>query len=1167
MRFRDLQLLRYGRFEDCTLTFPQAACDLHLVFGPNEAGKSTTLQAVGDLLFGFPHVTRFAFRFDRQLLRVGAVIEDDAGAFEVRRRKGNAQTLLGPDDEPIEAGRLAAGVGAQSREGFERMFGLDHQRLREGGQAILDSRDDVGAAIFAAGSGLVRVRDVCDALEQEAKAIWTSRAGETRTYTAAARSHQDARARLRDAQVRPAAWAEARRTLHTADERLKALRAQRAEDEGRARDLERRRRTLAPVARRRAGMEALAELGQTPGLPSGGSDRFEAALRAQERAAADILRADETLTELATALSAAQPNPAALEAQAEIEGLREAKGGRDNGLAVLPRLKASRVARTEQARSLQTEIGWPDEPAETTRARLPGRPLLAEVRDLLEGRSGIDRQGKTAEEALADATASQVRLRAQLEALAAPVDLQPLQARVRALRDEGDLAGRVLAAESVYLELERVRAARLAALAPWTGDVAALIALPLPADEDIEDALGRLSRAEDDAESERSVETRDLERLQQLRLERTQATQEHLAPGLDELVAVRRERDAAWAPLREQLTGGLAMSAPEQAAEAFARKVSQADQMADLRFDQAEHAGRLAALDRQVERAELALAQSHARLTTAEASLHVAAAHFAALVAPLGLPLSATAYEAWRDARFSALEADDALAAAERERSSARAADAEARRSLTDLLGADAPTGASLRTLLLEAERRLEVAATLHARRDALQAQIEAAGLALERAQAQAEAATDASSAWNNAWGQALARLGLPPASAVAGVRARLDLMETLRAELEALSALQVEIAQAEGTVADFDAGVARIAARLAQAPRADAGDTLAVLSDMASAAVVQADRMRDLETRTATALHAKLEAERALAEATEDAQPFLALAADGDPGAVRSLMTRALEAERLRAELQALEREILDLGEGHDLAALIEAARDADPDQLAGEARVLAEQVASLNTEVEAASAARQAADIAFKALNDGPDAAIAAFEMAEARNEMAFQAELYIRKRAEAKLLRAAIDRYRAEKQGPLLLRASQLFRTLTLGRYHQLLVEYEGDAPRLAGLREDGATVVPVDGMSQGTVDQLFLALRVAAVEDAVAQGARLPFLADDLFINFDDARAAAGFQVLAELGRQTQVLFFTHHEHLIDVARTALGQVDIAACSLPMGEGGRTGPVAD
>ncbi len=90
----------------------------------------------------------------------------------------------------------------------------------------------------------------------------------------------------------------------------------------------------------------------------------------------------------------------------------------------------------------------------------------------------------------------------------------------------------------------------------------------------------------------------------------------------------------------------------------------------------------------------------------------------------------------------------------------------------------------------------------------------------------------------------------------------------------------------------------------------------------------------------------------------------------------------------------------------------------------------------------------------------------------------------------------------------------------------------------------ITRDGLNVVPIGGLSEGTIDQLYLSLRIAAVEDAIESGLKLPFLADDLFINFDDARSEAGFRVLAELAAKTQVLFFTHHDHLAGVAQRAM-----------------------
>src|SRR3546814_16563519 len=125
-------------------------------------------------------------------------------------------------------------------------------------------------------------------------------------------------------------------------------------------------------------------------------------------------------------------------------------------------------------------------------------------------------------------------------------------------------------------------------------------------------------------------------------------------------------------------------------------------------------------------------------------------------------------------------------------------------------------------------------------------------------------------------------------------------------------------------------------------------------------------------------------------------------------------------------------------------------------------------------------------------------------------------------------------------------MLLRASEIFRRLTIGRYAALRIDSDGPNSRLLGLRDDGRTVVDVGAMSEGTTDQLFLALRLAAVEQSIAAGVRLPFLADDLFVNFDDERSEAGFRVLAELERSTQVLFFNHHPQLADIARSEHGR---------------------
>ncbi len=281
--------------------------------------------------------------------------------------------------------------------------------------------------------------------------------------------------------------------------------------------------------------------------------------------------------------------------------------------------------------------------------------------------------------------------------------------------------------------------------------------------------------------------------------------------------------------------------------------------------------------------------------------------------------------------------------------------------------------------------------------------------------------------------------------------------------------------------------------------------------------------------------------------------RPLSEAAGTEDRGELAVAIRRADRARTLRHELDRLTAEIVMAGAGPTLEVLLAHSEDDEAAMLTTRSHVLQETLGGLSEEIARLTGERATVEAAAASLDDGRNAAIAASDAEQARSEMAVQAEAYVRKRAEVALLRWTIARYRAEKQTPLLRRASALFSRLTLGRYATLLVDLEGDKARLAGLDRSQA-VVPVEGMSEGTVDQLFLALRLAAVEATVAAGARLPFLADDLFINYDDERARAGFQVLAELAQRTQVLFFTHHQHLVGVAEASLAPFALSRCEL-------------
>ena len=144
------------------------------------------------------------------------------------------------------------------------------------------------------------------------------------------------------------------------------------------------------------------------------------------------------------------------------------------------------------------------------------------------------------------------------------------------------------------------------------------------------------------------------------------------------------------------------------------------------------------------------------------------------------------------------------------------------------------------------------------------------------------------------------------------------------------------------------------------------------------------------------------------------------------------------------------------------------------------------------------------------------------------------------HLRASAMLAVLREALVRYQAQVVGgrDLLAVAGEYLARMTGNRYRGL--DYEDE--RLLAVRGD--TKLGLDQLSTGTRDQVYLSLRLAGLEQQARTRSALPFIADDLFASFDDERSRGGFAVLAEIARHTQVIFLTHHRHLLELAREAL-----------------------
>ena len=281
------------------------------------------------------------------------------------------------------------------------------------------------------------------------------------------------------------------------------------------------------------------------------------------------------------------------------------------------------------------------------------------------------------------------------------------------------------------------------------------------------------------------------------------------------------------------------------------------------------------------------------------------------------------------------------------------------------------------------------------------------------------------------------------------------------------------------------------------------------------------------------------------------DSVNYLKDAADVDTNdKLKNAIEKSETLRGLQGDLSTTIKTLEEEGDGLAVADLEVECDVIDIDQIAAREEITAAELTTLRDQLAAAVETRLQTRDAFKAIGGGDAAARAAATRQEALAEIREVAERYVRVRTSAMLLQWAIDRYRHEKQAPLLARASELFATITGDSFKDLRVDYDAnDKAHLTGVRPDGE-VVRVPGMSGGTADQLYFALRVASIEDYLGRADALPFVADDLFINFDNDRAEAGFKVLEELSKKTQVLFFTHHLHLLEIAQeTVDGSISV------------------
>jgi len=172
---------------------------------------------------------------------------------------------------------------------------------------------------------------------------------------------------------------------------------------------------------------------------------------------------------------------------------------------------------------------------------------------------------------------------------------------------------------------------------------------------------------------------------------------------------------------------------------------------------------------------------------------------------------------------------------------------------------------------------------------------------------------------------------------------------------------------------------------------------------------------------------------------------------------------------------------------------------------------------------------------------VNDDESAARLQQERATLLTEIEQGARHYISLKAGALIVDEAVRLFRDQHRGAMLKAASEAFSKITRGRYPRLVTVTADERETLVAERDD-KTTLSADKLSTGTRAQLYLALRIAGHAEYAKSQTPLPFIADDILEAFDNHRAKETLTLLSSMAESGQVIYLTHHEHLVDMART-------------------------
>ena len=1156
MKVVELQLLAFGPFTDLCLDLSEGEQGFHVLYGPNEAGKSSALRALKALLYGIPGNTKDNFIHENRKMRIGGhLLHSDGSELTFLRRKGNKDTLLNIDGEPIDDRSLDRFLNSIEEALFFNLFAIGHEALVQGGRDILRGGGEVGESLFAAGLGSANLHKVLEDLDEEADSLFRQR-GKSQIINKAIAEFQEKKKKASSISLSGRNWSEHDEALKVSITDRQKLIGELEHLKSEKTRFERLKDAFPKIAKREDLRAKLDELGDVVILPAEFSNERQENIRNLQNSRIEEKHCENAIVELEKDVSQLDIPELLLEQEETITDLHQRLGNHRKAAADLSKLRGGQQQLLTDAKSLIADL-WSGLSLEKAQKLRLTAAQKARIHELANQYQTLTNKLERTKEDVQDAEEELAAVHAEMGKLESPRDPQDLRLAINQIRKRGDLentyqeASAQLRAEEDQIQID------LEKLGLWSGPLDDLEKLAVPPRQTVDrfEADFHDVEAKQKDSVRRSEEAREELRNIEKSIEELQLT--GAVPSESDLKVSRDNREEGWRLVRRAWLNNEDVSEEIRAydsesdlPEAYEKSVIHADEISDRLRREADRVTQNASLESRRNKVLSDLGTIEANEVELAEQAEQVREEWAGLWKSIDVnPLSPKEMRTWmieqanlagqaemiRNRRQSIADVNNRIDHSRQ----------ELNKFLTDLDEKKAAPNESLEVLLERSQEAVNAIEKTDRKRKELETGIDKSQKRLDKFANEKTKLEGFIDRWRSDWAAAVKPLNLAADSLPAEANAVLTQLEQFLRALGEADKLKARIQSIEKDSREFEQDVGllakHVAVDLANMPPEQAA---AQLNSRLVKAQKDSARLSELKKQIEEKKESAREAKIASESATENLNSLCRQAGCSEHEELKIAEERSAELRDLKREMEALEVQLHELAAGSSIEVLIREAETVNFDSLPARISEVSHQVVQLEEKRSELDQAIGSEQTLLAQMDGSAEAAEAAEEAQSVLARIRTQVDRYVRIRLAASILRREIKRYREENQGPLLTYASELFSQLTMGSFSELQTDFnEKDEPILLGLRPS-SMLVDVEGMSDGTRDQLYLSLRLASIQQYLEKNEPMPFVVDDILIRFDDERAEATLKFLGELSGKTQILFFTHHSRLVELAEKAV-----------------------